>query len=422
MDEIFNEANCINEIIWSYTSGGAGERTFSKKHANILVYGKTHDYKFNKQLTRRYVDKSKGYDPRIEYYKDENGQEYRVNIMTDVWSDIGIISPNGFERTGYPTQKPEELLERIIKASSEEGDIVLDCFAGSGTTPVVAEKLNRRWIAIDVGKLSIYTIQKRLLNLKDKNNNKIVAKPFVQYFAGLYDAEKLNNFNETDWTLFALSLWNCKAEQITIKGFTFNGKKKGNFVKVYTPQELQRLGAKISHETLENIDASIGSMLGNEIFIIAPKGQFAFAEDDVELKNCTYHILRIPYSMLAKFTENFTALAQPKESSNINEIVESIGYDFIQAPTVEYAIQQDQLIIKLFRSNSRLKGETETELSMVLIDYDYDGETFELDDALYSKNDFKDGKAKINISKMGKQMMLKFIDTAGNEKGVVYRG
>ena len=87
--------------------------------------------------------------------------------MTDVWNDIiGFQTVNrGDEQVGYPTQKPEKLLERIIKAASNKNDIVLDAFAGSGSTLAVAEKLNCRWIGMDCGKLAIYTIQKRMLNL-----------------------------------------------------------------------------------------------------------------------------------------------------------------------------------------------------------------------------------------------------------------
>jgi len=420
MDEIFGENNFINEIIWSYTSGGVGKKSFAKKHHSILMYSKTKNYYFKEQSYNRQIDKSKGYDPRVKYFTDEDGNEYRINKMTDVWTDIGIISPNGFERTGYPHQKPEVLLERIIKTSSKEGDIVLDCFAGSGTTPVVAEKLNRRWIAIDVGKLSIYTIQKRLLNLKDDNTKKkIKIKPFIKYSAGLYDADKLNDFDEENWKLFAMELWGCNPVENTIKGFTFDGQKNNNLVKVYTPHELKRLKAKISIETIQSIDNAINNFAGNEIFIIAPQGQFAFAEDDIEIKDRTYHILRIPYSMLANFTENFTVPLQPKDSKNVNEAIESEGFDFNQPPTVEYEIKNDELIIKKFESNSRIKGEEETDLSMVLIDYTYKEDTFELDEVLYNKEHFKNNKAKINTKKIKNKAMFIFIDSAGNEKKVI---
>lgn len=88
--------------------------------------------------------------------------------VTDVWIGINPLQAQTAEKHNYPTQKPEQLLDRIVRASSNEGDIVLDCFAGSGTTAAVAEKLGRRWIAMDCGKLAIYTAQKRLFSLQSR--------------------------------------------------------------------------------------------------------------------------------------------------------------------------------------------------------------------------------------------------------------
>jgi hypothetical protein len=102
-----------------------------------------------------------GAKPRIKNYLHEG----KGVILDNIWTDIFPVNSQAEEDTGYPTQKPEELVERILKASSKPDDIVLDCFAGSGTTPVVAEKLGRRWIAMDCGKLAIYTTQKRLFSL-----------------------------------------------------------------------------------------------------------------------------------------------------------------------------------------------------------------------------------------------------------------
>lgn len=419
MDEMFNESNFRNEIIWSYDQGARGKTDFGKKHDTIFRYTKSNEkYIFN------FLDVLVPFESKMtEWRYTKGGQAGKEMPAGKVPSDVWNIKLNAMskEHLDYPTQKPEALLERIIKASSNEGDIVLDCFAGSGTTPAVAERLKRRWIAVDIGKLSIYTIQKRLLNLKDANTKKkIKIRPFIKYSAGLYDAEKLNKFDEENWKLFAMELWGCIPFEKTIKGFTFDGQKNNNLVKIYTPHELKKLNAKISIETIEAIDNTIRDLAGNEIFIIAPQGQFAFAEDDVEIKDRTYHALRIPYSMLAKFTEDFTIPWQPKDSSNVNEAVESVGFDFIQPPTVEYEIKNDELIIKKFKSNSRIRGEEEAELSMVLIDYDYKNNTFDLDEVLYNKEHFKEGKAKINTKKIKNKAMLIFIDSAGNEKKVVY--
>lgn len=404
MDEIFGENNFRSSIIWDtsipYVAGNKWlSNNWIYSQATILYYTKSKtEYIFNKE------------------YEDvlQRSGDISKKPIKDVWCDIknfaGFLGAKDY-KTGYPTQKPEALLKRIINASSNEGDIVLDCFAGSGTTPITADKLNRKWIAIDIGKLSIYTIQKRLLSLNSVN-------PFAVYTAGLYDEEKLNQFDEYNWKLFAMQLWGCTPKNEKIKNFEFDGNRYGYLVKVYSPHELRENNAKISMETLNSIYSRVGDSAGNNIFIIAPKGQFAFAEDEIVIGSVTFNILRIPYSMLARFTEEFTVPLQPKDSKSVNDAVESVGFDFIQPPDVEYEISTDRLIIKKFKSNSRIKGEEKASLSMVLVDYDYDGSTFDLDEVLY-ECDFHDNEVKFDKNKINGNAMLIFIDSAGNEKKVI---
>ncbi|MEI7621361.1 MAG: site-specific DNA-methyltransferase, partial [Candidatus Moraniibacteriota bacterium] len=162
MDEIFSKERYLNEIVWSYRTGGASNKTWSQKHDSILYYSKKSNYIFNLQKEKSYT-KSKSRKAGIvdygggmaEFFEDEFGIYNWVNSR-DVW-EISYINSQSDERLGYPTQKPEELLERIILASSNNGDLVLDAFGGSGTTAAVAEKLGRQWIACDFGKHSIYT-------------------------------------------------------------------------------------------------------------------------------------------------------------------------------------------------------------------------------------------------------------------------
>lgn len=406
MDEIFGENNFRSSITWDtsvpYVAGNKWlSNNWIYSQATILYYTKSkNDFVFNKEF---------------DNVKQPSGDISKKPIK-DVWCDIknfaGFLGARDY-KTGYPTQKPEALLKRIINASSNEGDIVLDCFAGSGTTAIVSEKLNRKWIAVDVGKLSIYTIQKRLLSLgQDK------ISPFTLYSAGLYDESKLNAFDEENWKIFAMQLWGCNIASTKIKNFEFDGNRYGSLVKVYSPHELKKINAKISIETLQSISSRVGESAGKNIVIIAPKGQFTFAEDEIEINNIIFTILRIPYSMLAKYTEEFTAPLQPKNALSVNEAVESVGFDFIQPPTVEFEITDNHLIIKNFKSNSRIKGEESSTISMVLIDYNYDGKTFDLDEVLF-ESDFKEQKAKFDSSKIKKQAMLIFVDDSGNEKKVI---
>ena len=122
---------------------------------------------------------SKGGVPRLKYYLSEAKGTY----IPDLWTDINVINSMGHESVNYATQKPEALLERILKASSNAGDLVLDCFCGSGTTAAVAEKLGRRWITCDLGRFAIHTTRKRLLGIEN-------VKPFIVQNLGKYERQQ----------------------------------------------------------------------------------------------------------------------------------------------------------------------------------------------------------------------------------------
>jgi len=180
-DEIFGSDNFRNEIIWSYFRYTARSNDFQRMHDNILKYSISDKYTFN-QLYEEYQETT------LKYHKwevDENGKEfywkrgkgieaYKIYksegvALNDVWK-LPQIGPIGTERIGYPTQKPEVLLNRIIKSSTKEGDLVADFFNGSGTTIATAEKLNRRWIGVDLGRYSIHTTRKRLLEIEQSKS------------------------------------------------------------------------------------------------------------------------------------------------------------------------------------------------------------------------------------------------------------
>ena len=145
MDNIFKVENFINEIIWKYGLGGSGKKSFSKKHDNILFYSKSKDYIFNIQYEDATSNKLKGCKKK----------------MIDVW-DIANINNMAKERIGYDTQKPKELLQRIIKASSNKNDVIADFFVGSGTSLVVAKELGRNYIGCDINQRAIDITNKRL--------------------------------------------------------------------------------------------------------------------------------------------------------------------------------------------------------------------------------------------------------------------
>ena len=170
MDIIFGKKNFKNEIAWCYRQGGRSSKMFSRKHDNIFFYSKTDKWIFNADPIRIKYHGTGGY-----VSKGRNivgGKTYKINPKGKIpedWWDIPSLNPEAKERLGYPTQKPEALLDRIIKASSNEGDLVADFFCGCGTTITVAEKLKRTWIGVDINHLAISLIEDKRLNpLKSK--------------------------------------------------------------------------------------------------------------------------------------------------------------------------------------------------------------------------------------------------------------
>jgi DNA modification methylase len=163
LDAIFcpQGGDFLNEIIWCYKSGGASKHYFSRKRDVLLFYTKSNKYVFNYQKEKSYNRGLKPYRfEGIEEFKDEIGWHTMVG-MKDYWN-IDMVGRTSAERLGYPTQKPEALLERIIKASSNPGDVVLDAYCGCGTTVAVAQRLNRKWIGIDITYQSISLVLRRL--------------------------------------------------------------------------------------------------------------------------------------------------------------------------------------------------------------------------------------------------------------------
>lgn len=189
---------------------------------------------------KRIVFTSEGTPRLIQYLDVENGKK-----VQSIWTDVFPLNSQAIERVDYPTQKPEALLERIINASSNEGDLVADFFCGSGTTPAVAEKLGRKWIATDLGKFAIHTTRKRLIGvqreLKAKgqdyrafeilNLGKYERQHYVGVNPNLREEEKIQQQEQKEAAFLELILRAYRAEAVS--GFnTFHGKKSGRMVSV----------------------------------------------------------------------------------------------------------------------------------------------------------------------------------------------
>jgi adenine-specific DNA-methyltransferase len=238
LDEVFGDRNFRSEIVWKRTTAHSDAATYGQNHDVILFYSKSDKVTWSNPKTK-YED---WYIDRYYRYKDADGRRFMSDNLSasglsgggykytwkgasgnwrcpettmarldaegrifytkngiprykrsleemegvplqSVWDDVQSVVSWSQEATGFDTQKPEALLDRIIKASSNEHDIVLDCFCGSGTTAAVAEKLNRRWIACDLGRFAIHTTRKRLLGIP-------AVKPFIVQNLGKYERQQ----------------------------------------------------------------------------------------------------------------------------------------------------------------------------------------------------------------------------------------
>ena len=161
LDDVFGYNNFRNEIIWSYERMSLSVKKFVKTHENILFYTKSNNYLFNKQY-QNYSGKSNHKGKRnikTQEYLNTN----RKKPLQSVWN-ISVINNKAKEKLGYDTQKPKALLERIIKASSNEGNLVADFYCGSGTSMIVAKELNRQYIGCDINQRAVDITNKRLNN------------------------------------------------------------------------------------------------------------------------------------------------------------------------------------------------------------------------------------------------------------------
>lgn len=171
MDEVFGPDRFVNEVIWHYSGAGTPKGCWAKRHDNLLLYSKTSEYCFNPDDVR--IEYSAATVERFSHTINNvrNGVNFGLQSLNPLGKypedvlKVSIEAPSANLRTGYPTQKPEKLLERIILASSNPGDLVFDCFMGSGTTQAVAMKLGRRFLGADINLGAVQTATKRLIRV-----------------------------------------------------------------------------------------------------------------------------------------------------------------------------------------------------------------------------------------------------------------
>ena len=265
MDEVFGREDFNNCISWHYSGWNKQlSRSFEKRHDDILFFSKSKETLFNSYFQtweskqayvtarkqkirldengREYVLSDAGGGKRIKRYLDEVMNEGVV--VDDVW-DLDKINNSAKEALGYPTQKPSKLIERIIKASSNEGDLIADFFCGSGTTTAVAEKLGRKWIASDLGKFAIHTTRKRMIGVQRElkaeskdyrafevlNLGKYERQHYIGVNPNLSETEQGVQLRQKERKYVELILSAYSAEAIANDGF-FQGKKAGRMIAI----------------------------------------------------------------------------------------------------------------------------------------------------------------------------------------------
>ncbi|MBT3185776.1 MAG: site-specific DNA-methyltransferase [Nitrospina sp.] len=250
LDQVFGKENNVGELIWRYSWGLRTNKCWNRKHDMILMYSKSDSFVFNADSVLEEREVSESTANRLKYkgalITDGNkgrGKEEKA-LPSDVWY-VATINGMAAERLNYPTQKPEELINKILLASSDEGDLVADFFCGSGTMAAVAEKHGRKWIVSDLGKFAIHTTRKRMIGvqrqLKDEgkdyrafeilNLGKYERQHYIGVNPNLREAEQQRQLEEKEAAFLDLILRAYRAEKTDGFG-TFHGKKAGRLVAV----------------------------------------------------------------------------------------------------------------------------------------------------------------------------------------------
>jgi len=285
---------------------------------------------------------------------------------------------------------------------------------------------------VDSSKLAIYTMIKRMFNLKEEIGNKgksLKPKPFVLYNAGLYeDHDFILSIGEEQYRKFAMELFQVELKDFEINGLKMDGLLFNCPVKVFSQRGF------LTEEYVEELHRTVGEYVTGRMFIIAPASRVYFLQDYIEKDGIRYYILRIPYSIIDELHKKaFIRPLQPTSASEINQLIEQIGFDFINPPNVkvEYyrrkpkdKLIKEELIIEIkeFEAVQRSKEPIEFKdpkdaLSMVLIDTDYNGKYFNMSHYFFADDIKKeDFKIRIPTTKIGEKIMIIYMDILGNEK------
>ena len=442
MDEIFGYDNFLNEIIWWYKAGAVGNKSFGRKHDNILRCGKNATLTiFNQEDIRIPYEES-----TIERLKYAGAREKDVEkvlkrggkVPTDVW-DVGIIQGNSEEYLSFDTQKPEALLKRIILASSNPGDIVADFFCGSGTTLAVAEKLGRRWIGSDLSKYAIQVTRKRLLDIhnskdlvdvkKDKYGKP--ARPFELWNIGNYELAYWRE-NPQDYLSFMIKLYEAKP----LNGFRYIHATKGpravHIGSSNSPVSMDEIRNFISECISNNFDKAdvLGWEWNYEVNELAKK--------IAEKEGLDLRLIQIPNvnelkSALAGTNFDLKLLKIPDQVIE-KSLIPSIKFNELAYLEISKSVSEKEITLKIEDFNLKpspdvldaLKNLKDTRqlIDYWAIDWDFKGDTFHNQWQSYrTKKDLKvEYEAKHKYEESGEyQIMVKVVDVFGNDTNKILK-
>ena len=451
MDEIFGYENFINQIIWHYPDNFQGwlRQRYPNNYSFILVYSKTIGteikrltIKLDEPIKRptRVWNKEKG---KLEVKRDESGKiiyiEYEEKYLDDVWTipQRPVVVPKTEEYLGYNTQKPEELLKRVILSASNPGDIVADFFCGSGTTLAVAEKLGRRWIGADLSKFAIQVTRKRLLdihNSKDLLDEKkkkygYPARPFEIWNIGNYETIYWKD-KEEDYLNFILKLY--QAEKLT--GFRYlHGRKQDRIV------HIGPLNAPVTMEEVEKVVLECKANGFNKCDILGwdwgygvnELGKVFAKKNGVELKLIQIPSVNELKSALVGF--DLKLLQIPDEVVE-KKLLKHIKFAEVAYLEIETEVKNKEVILKitdfqlpptaeLSEIAEKVKHFSEL-IDYWAIDWDYKGDTFHnmWQSFRTKKNPKVDLSAKHKYEKEGEyQIMVKVVDVFGNDTNKILK-
>ena len=393
LDDIFGKASFRNEIIWWYLWGGRGKTQWNSKHDTILFYSKSDKWTFNyKDVLDDHNLMTEGSKNRLNYKgamvtTKSNTSEIPDDkvLPSDTWY-IATINAMSKEKLNYATQKPEALLERIIKASSNEGDLVCDFFGGSGTTAAVAEKLGRRWITCDIGKPASLVMRKRFIDQE--------VNPFLYQSIGDYQKEAFHNNKKLrrvgDLSQVVLGLFGAlpfSPEQVSDRNF---GYVKGtrNLVMVDSPNRLTTAA------TVRRAVEAKASLLGGDwdkVIVLGWNFAFDISQAIEKYKNSNVEVLVIPPDLLDKLSKKgFKKLIADKTVrfsslqylvvNPVEVTVNGNGEDELDISLSNYVLLSPDNIPLDDKDKENLQKVMEQDpLSLIeywSIDPDYDGDTF----------------------------------------------